>query len=63
MHLLGINSLDRLITELSRLPGIGRKSAQRLAIFILKGDEELCKQPFEGYTGFKKRNAALPEVF
>ena len=30
------DSLERLIEEFSRLPGIGRKSAQRLALFILK---------------------------
>jgi recombination protein RecR len=29
----------RLIEELQRLPGIGPKSAQRLAFWILKGDE------------------------
>ena len=40
MHLLGISALDRLIGELSRLPGIGRKTAQRLAIFILKNDTQ-----------------------
>jgi recombination protein RecR len=28
-------SLDKLISQLSRLPGIGRKTAQRLALFIL----------------------------
>ena len=31
-----IPSLDELVSQLSQLPGIGRKSAQRLAIFILK---------------------------
>jgi recombination protein RecR len=29
-------SLNQLIEEFSRLPGIGRKSAQRLALYILK---------------------------
>ncbi|MBN1448598.1 MAG: recombination protein RecR [Bacteroidetes bacterium] len=29
-------SLDALIAEFSRLPGIGRKTAQRLALFVLK---------------------------
>ena len=28
-------SLDKLISEFSRLPGIGRKTAQRLALYIL----------------------------
>jgi len=34
----GLNALDRLITLLARLPGIGRKSAARLAYHILDGD-------------------------
>ena len=32
------NSLQRLINELSKLPGIGPKSAQRLAFYLLKRD-------------------------
>jgi len=32
--------VQRLIDELARLPGIGRKSAQRLAFHILNSDEE-----------------------
>ena len=32
--------VNRLIEELKRLPGIGSKSAQRLAFFILKMDQE-----------------------
>ena len=38
-----IPSLDRLVHELARLPGIGSKSAQRLAYYILKEDDELSK--------------------
>jgi len=34
------SSISRLINEFSRLPGIGRKTAERLAFFILKDDEE-----------------------
>lgn len=33
---LNIPSLDELVNQLSHLPGIGRKTAQRLAMFILK---------------------------
>lgn len=33
------SSISRLINEFSRLPGIGRKTAERLAFFILKDDE------------------------
>ena len=32
--------ITRLITELSRLPGIGQRSAQRLAFHILRADDE-----------------------
>ncbi|MHB8301782.1 MAG: recombination mediator RecR [Acidobacteriaceae bacterium] len=32
--------LTRLIDELSKLPGIGRKSAQRLSFYILRASEE-----------------------
>ncbi|MCB0347930.1 MAG: recombination protein RecR [Bdellovibrionales bacterium] len=38
--LFKIPSIERLIHELSRLPGIGEKSAQRLAYFILKNKED-----------------------
>ena len=31
--------VQRLIDELARLPGIGRKSAQRLAFHLLNGEE------------------------
>ena len=34
----GSDALGRLIEELSRLPGIGRKSARRLAFHLLKTD-------------------------
>lgn len=30
--------VERLIAELTRLPGVGRRSAERMAFFILKGD-------------------------
>lgn len=34
--MLAIPALEKLVQELSRLPGVGPKSAQRLAYFILK---------------------------
>jgi len=36
-----MNSLDSLIHYLSRLPGIGKKSAVRLGYYLLKADESL----------------------
>jgi recombination protein RecR len=38
--LFKIPSIERLIHELSRLPGVGEKSAQRLAYFILKNKDD-----------------------
>ncbi|MCP4230247.1 MAG: recombination protein RecR [bacterium] len=35
--------LDQLINELTKLPGIGRKSGQRLAFYLLKADENYVK--------------------
>jgi recombination protein RecR len=32
--------IDRLVTELSRLPGIGRRTAQRLAFHILRAPDD-----------------------
>jgi len=32
-------AVDRLISEFTKLPGIGRRSAERLAFYILKADE------------------------
>lgn len=39
-----IPSLDSLIHELTRLPGIGEKTAQRLAFFILKQGSEYSER-------------------
>jgi len=35
-------SLEKLITQFSRLPGIGKKSATRLALHVLKSNRELA---------------------
>ncbi|MFA6232609.1 MAG: recombination mediator RecR [Bacteroidota bacterium] len=37
-------SLDALIAEFARLPGIGRKTAQRLALYVLKRPREEAEQ-------------------
>lgn len=44
----------RLIEELERLPGIGPKSAQRLAFFILKGDDESANRLAEALVEVKR---------
>jgi recombination protein RecR len=42
--MLQIASLEKLVHELSRLPGIGPKTAQRLAYYILKSPSEFSHQ-------------------
>jgi len=39
-----VNPIDRLIQELSRLPGIGEKTATRLAYFILRSKGDYSKR-------------------
>lgn len=36
--------LEKLINQLSRLPGIGRKSAQRIGFYLLKSDPEKSEE-------------------
>jgi len=40
MQFYSSESLENLISEFSKLPGIGRKSAQRLAFYLLKQSRE-----------------------
>ncbi|RPJ83775.1 MAG: recombination protein RecR [Acidobacteria bacterium] len=48
-------SLARLIDELQRLPGIGRKSAQRLAFHILKTPRDEAERLVEAVRDVKER--------
>lgn len=43
------------IEELSKLPGIGKKTAQRLALFILKSDEDKIKNLLKAIADLKTR--------
>jgi recombination protein RecR len=38
-----VNALERLIGNLARLPGLGRKSASRIAYYLLRADEALVR--------------------
>jgi recombination protein RecR len=42
-HGAGFNVLDRLTALLSKLPGLGKKSAGRLAYYILDGDSDYAR--------------------
>ena len=46
--------LEKLIRELSRLPGIGQKSATRVALHILKSDKDLAKSLAESLMKVKE---------
>lgn len=46
---------ERCVGELSRLPGIGRKTAARLALHILKADSEQVKNLAESLIELKEK--------
>ena len=47
--------IQELIDELSRLPGIGPKSAQRLAFYLIKSPPDEAKRLAEAIVGAKER--------
>ena len=47
-------SLEKLIAQFSRLPGIGQKSATRVALHILKSDGELARSLAQGLLDVKE---------
>jgi recombination protein RecR len=47
--------LQRLIDELARLPGIGRKTAQRLAFHLLQTEEEDASRLAEAIVDMRRR--------
>ncbi len=48
-------SLNQLVHELSRLPGIGPKTAQRLAYFVLRAPHEYAQSLRDALKGVKER--------
>ena len=59
----GVPALDTLIDLLAKLPGIGRKTAQRLAIFILKSDHAYTEQLSRAILALRKDTHECPECF
>ncbi len=59
----GISVLDDLITQLAQLPGIGRKTAQRLALFILKSPEEYANQLAKAILDVKQKTQLCQRCF
>ncbi len=45
---------NKLIDQLSQLPGIGRKTAQRLAFYILKSDDTYIRNLSDAISDIKK---------
>jgi recombination protein RecR len=57
------DSIQKLISALERLPGIGPKSASRLAFFLLRAPDELSQDLSEALSGLKAKIAFCPECF
>ena len=55
--------IQNLINALERLPGIGPKSASRLAFYFLRADESLSAELAESLTGLKDKIAFCSECF
>ncbi len=49
------DTLETLVTELSRLPGIGRKTAQRLSMFIIKQPRDDVEKLSQALIDIKDR--------
>ncbi len=63
MRSSGLPVLDRLINELSRLPGIGQKTAQRLALFILKTDPVYVSDLADAMLDVKEKTGLCRQCF
>jgi recombination protein RecR len=56
-------SLARLVEELSKLPGIGEKTATRLAMFILNSDREYAESLAEAVWAVKAETTLCQACF
>lgn len=61
--MLQIAALERLVHELSRLPGIGPKTAQRLAYFILKSQDDYAHRLAEAMLRVQSEVHDCPVCF
>jgi recombination protein RecR len=55
--------IQNLVLALERLPGIGPKTASRLAFFLLRAPEEVSAQLAEALADFKNKLAFCQECF
>lgn len=56
-------TLDCLVDELGRLPGIGPKSAQRIAYHVLRSDEESVRRLADALLDVKRTVHFCPRCF
>ncbi len=56
-------SLQSLINALERLPGIGPKSASRLAFYLLRAPDEIAQDLAVALAGLKENTAFCQECF
>ncbi|GIL17304.1 MAG: recombination protein RecR [Oligoflexia bacterium] len=61
--MLKIAALEKLVHELSHLPGIGPKTAQRLAYYILKSPAEYSQHLTEALQRVQSEVHTCPECF
>ena len=61
--MLHISALEKLVHELSRLPGIGPKSAQRLAYFILRSPADFSVRLSEALMRVQAEVHTCPRCF
>jgi recombination protein RecR len=55
--------IQNLITAFERLPGIGPKSASRLAFYLLRAPEDASQSLAEALLALKSQTAFCPECF
>ncbi|MNJ91238.1 Recombination protein RecR [compost metagenome] len=61
--MLHISALEKLVHELSRLPGIGPKTAQRLAYFVLRSQNEYPERLSEALLRVRAEVHDCPRCF
>lgn len=61
--MLKVPSLDLLVHELSKLPGIGQKTAQRLAYFVLRSQDNLAEGLKNALDGIKEKVKTCKSCF
>ncbi len=55
-----MNALERLIGNLSRLPGLGKKSASRIAYYLLRADRDFLADLSSGIVELRERIRNCP---